>query len=178
MDTMRQLAFIGDSLTQWFSWDRRFPEYRVDNLGISGERVEDLLARTPVIHREVATPDFIFLMTGINNIAEGHFGFLDDYRAIVRNYTMHYTQANVVVQSILPTALDWIDNSRIMDFNNKLAVIAKEFNADYLDVYRLFIDTQGNPKFDLLMEDGVHVSGNGYEVWANEVERFLKRGES
>jgi lysophospholipase L1-like esterase len=174
---MRRLAFIGDSLTQWFGWDRRFPEYGVYNLGISGERVESLLARTPDIYNEVADPDFIFLMTGINNIAEEHFGFLNDYREIVRNFTTHYKRANIVVQSILPTALDWIDNNRIKDFNRKLAEIAQEFKADYLDVYRLFVDTQGSPKFDLLMEDGVHVSGNGYEVWANEVERFLKRGE-
>jgi lysophospholipase L1-like esterase len=170
---MQKLAFIGDSLTQWFGWDRRFPAYKVINRGISGERVEELLRRMSDIYAEVDNPDFIFLMTGINNVGEGHYRFLDDYRAIVRNFTARYKEAKVVVQSILPTAIDWIDNNRIQDFNRRLEEIAREFNAEYLDVYHLFVDSQGNPKVEQFMEDGVHLSSRGYEVWADEVERFL-----
>ena len=172
---MKQLAFIGDSLTQWFGWDRRFPSYKVINRGISGERVEELLARMPDIYDEIGNPDFIFIMTGINNIGEGNYGFMDDYREIVRNFTARYKKARVVVQSILPTALDWIDNNRIQVFNRRLVEIAQEFNAEYLDVYRLFVDARGNPNVDQLMEDGAHVSSKGYEVWANEVEWFLEK---
>jgi lysophospholipase L1-like esterase len=178
MHYMQQLAFIGDSLTQWFGWDRRFPTYRVINRGISGERVEELLARMPDIYTEIGNPDYIFLMTGINNIGEGHYGFMDNYREIIRNFNTRYKKAKVVVQSILPTALDWIDNNRIQDFNRRLEEVAREFNAAYLDVYRLFVDSNGNPDTACLQDDGVHVSSKGYEVWANEVERFLKRGEA
>jgi lysophospholipase L1-like esterase len=101
---------------------------------------------------------------------------MDDYREIVRNFSTRYKQAKLVVQSILPTALDWIDNSRIQDFNRQLEEIAREFTVEYLDVYRLFLDLKGNPNSACFQDDGVHVSSKGYEVWADEVERFLKRG--
>ena len=65
----KKMVFIGDSLTQWFDWQRRFPGDAVMNLGISGEPVEGLLARREAIRENVHKPDYIFLMTGINDIA-------------------------------------------------------------------------------------------------------------
>ncbi len=175
---MQTLAFIGDSLTQWFGWDRRFPGYNVFNLGISGERVEELRTRMPDIYAEVSNPDFIFLMTGINNIGEGDYRFFDDYREIIRNFTTHYKSAKTVVQSILPTTLDWIENRRIQDCNRRIREMAGEFGAEYLDVYQAFVDTQGAPNAQYLQEDGVHISSSGYEAWSIEVEHFLRAGAS
>ena len=172
----KKLAFIGDSLTEWFDWDRRFPDYDVRNLGISGERVESLVARRERIRAQVHDPDFIFLMSGINNLAGGEENIELPYREIVRNLTTWYKQARLVVQSILPTDLPWIGNSMIEAANRTLSAIAREFNADYLDVYRLFLDDAGNTRSDYLQEDGVHLSSKGYSVWADEVERFLKAG--
>ena len=66
---MKKLVFIGDSLTRWGDWWHRFPGYQVANLGISGETVEGLLARRELIRMQIDNPNFIFLMTGINNLA-------------------------------------------------------------------------------------------------------------
>jgi len=54
---------------------------------------------------------------------------MDDYREIIRNFSTRYKRAKLVVQSILPTALDWIDNHRIQDCNRRLEELAREFNA-------------------------------------------------
>jgi lysophospholipase L1-like esterase len=170
----KKLVFIGDSLTEWFEWDRRFPDYDVRNLGISGERVQGLVARRERIRTQIHDPDFIFLMSGINNIAAGEEDIELTYREIVRNLTTWYKQTRLVVQSILPTDLTWIGNSAIEAANRKLSAIAREYNADYLDVYRLFLDKAGNTRSDYLQEDGVHLSSKGYGVWADEVERFLR----
>ena len=81
----KHLVFIGDSLTEWGDWEQRFPGYNVTNLGISGETVEGLLARRERIRTKIENPDFVFLMTGINNIATGHYDIFPPYREIVRN---------------------------------------------------------------------------------------------
>jgi lysophospholipase L1-like esterase len=174
---MLTLIFIGDSLTQWFDWEGRFPGNRVMNLGISGETVEGLLARRERIHAAVESPDFIFLMTGINNIANGQHDILVPYREFVRNLTTWYKKSKIVTQSILPVDLTWVDNNFIKDINLRLREIAREYDAAYLDVYRLFVDAKGNPKSGYLSDDGVHLAGNGYKAWANEVERFLRGQE-
>ncbi len=175
MRTAKHLVFIGDSLTEWFDWQRRFPDYKVTNLGIAGEPIEGLLARRERIRESTRNPDFIFLMTGINDIAMEHYFIADDYREIVRNLTTWYKQSIVVVQSILPVSLEWVSNNVIRDTNRKLAEITREFGADYLDVHSLFLDSQGLPKDRYLQDDGVHLSSKGYEVWADAVERFLKK---
>jgi lysophospholipase L1-like esterase len=169
----KKLVFIGDSLTEWFDWGRRFPAYDVQNLGISGERVEGLVTRRERIRSQVNAPDFVFLMSGINNLAGGQEEIDVPYREFVRNLTTWYKQARIVVQSVLPTDMTWLENSTIEAVNRKLAAIAREFNAEYLDVYRLFLHNSGKTRNELLDEDGVHLSKKGYVVWADEVERFL-----
>jgi len=172
---MRNLVFVGDSLTEWFDWQRRFPQYRVINLGISGEPVEGLLNRRELIRASINDPDFIFLMTGINNLAMEQHDIMLPYREIVRNLTTWYKAAVIVVQSILPVDLPWISNAIIKNANSQLEQIARDYNADYLDIYRLFVDSDENPFHGYLSDDGVHLASKGYEVWSNEVETFLNR---
>lgn len=170
----KHLVFIGDSLTQWFDWQRRFPDYSVANLGISGEPVEGLLNRIYRIHTQIVSPDYIFLMTGINNIAMEQYDITLPYGKIVRNLTTWYKKSKVVIQGILPVTLELICNDAIKDANRHLSDIAQEYSAEYLDVYALFVDSRGNPIRGYLSDDSVHLSAEGYEVWADEVEKFLK----
>jgi lysophospholipase L1-like esterase len=172
---MKHLVFIGDSLTEWGDWQRRFPDYSVTNLGISGETVEGLLARRERIRAQVENPDHLFLMTGINNIASEQYDVIDPYREIVRNLTTWYKRSTLVVQSILPVELTWISPEVIRDTNRELEQIAREYSAEYLDVYQAFIDGQGNPKIGYLQDDGVHLGSEGYAAWAKEVSGFLKK---
>lgn len=172
---MKNLVFIGDSLTEWGDWQRWFPDYAVTNLGISGETVEGLLARRDRIRAQIENPDHVFLMTGINNIASEQYDIIDPYREIVRNLTTWYKKSTVVVQSILPVELIWISNDVIRETNRQLQEIAWEYNAEYLDVYRAFIDDQDHPMIGYLQDDGVHLGSSGYEAWAKEVAGFLKK---
>ncbi len=170
---MKSLVFIGDSLTQWFDWQTRFPRYRVTNLGISGETVQGLLLRRERIRSQIDSPDYIFLMTGINNIANEQYDIVVPYREIVRNLATWHKEATIVVQSILPVDLTWISNTVIKDTNRRIAAIAAEYGAAYLDVFELFIDAEGIPKPGYLSDDGVHLASRGYTVWSEAIERFL-----
>jgi len=172
---MKNLAFIGDSLTEWFDWQRRFPEHHVTNLGKSGEQVEGLLGSGERMREQLDNPDYIFLMTGINNIVLGQYDITGPYRDIVRNLTTWYKKAIVVVQSILPVSLEWISNNIIKETNVHLEQIAHEFGAEYLDIHRIFVNAKGSPKGKYLQDDGVHLSSEGYDMWADELEKFLKK---
>lgn len=174
---MANLVFLGDSLTEWFDWQRRFPQHRVTNLGISGEPVEGLLNRRERIRASIDDPDFIFLMTGINNIAMEQNDITVPYREIARNLTTWYKKTILVIQSILPVELPWISNNVIIDINHQLEQIARDHGAEYLDIYRLFVNSEGDPYRGYLSDDGVHLVNKGYDVWAKEVERFLKNYE-
>lgn len=167
------LVFIGDSLTGWYDWGKRFPACDVTNLGISGETVGELLERGSLIRSRAGTPDRVFLMSGINNILQERYEIAATYREIVRTYVTWWKRAMIVVQSLLPVDYAWVSNDLIRDINRHLLEIAREQGATYLDVYAAFVDDRGGVRPGLLSDDGVHLSASGYAVWAQEVERFL-----
>ena len=172
---MKRLVFIGDSLTEYFDWQDRFKDYQVLNLGISGETVEGLLGRLEGIVKIINNPDFIFIMTGINNIAMEDFDITKTYGRIIERLSKDFNDSRIVIQSILPVDLSWIDNKAIERINYSLQEIAKHFNAQYLNIYSLFVDPQGRVIKDYLLDDGVHLSNKGYEAWTGRLEEYLKK---
>lgn len=171
---MKRLVFIGDSLTEFFDWQDRFRDFQVTNLGLSGETVEGLLSRLDQITSSIAHPDFIFIMTGINNIAMEDYEILDTYKVIIEKLSNKINPSTIVIQGILPVDLPWIDNNVIKKINDSLKRLANDFNVEYLDTYSLFIDSKGNVIRDYLLDDGVHLSNKGYDVWTKRLEDFLE----
>ena len=178
MDHKKLLVFIGDSLTEYFDWQNSFPGCEVLNLGVSGETVEGLLVRVdrilPAIQKGGRDPDFIFVMTGINNIAMEDYEIMASYRAVITAIAGSFSKSRLVIQSILPVRIHWIDNTIIRQLNESLKQMAKDFKAEYLDLYSIFISAGSEPKKECLLDDGVHVSDKGYEVWSAAVEEYLK----
>jgi lysophospholipase L1-like esterase len=177
MNVPRSLIFLGDSLTEWFDWQARFPSYRAINLGIAGETVEGLLGRLDRVRSRISDGDAVFLMTGINNIAMGREEIAGVYREIVARLSPPRTASCLVIQSVLPIDIPGTDNAVIVRFNERLARMAVEFKARYLDLYTVFTDRRGNPRPGYLLDDGVHVSAEGYRAWSDEVEKLLERNE-
>jgi lysophospholipase L1-like esterase len=167
------LLFLGDSLTEFFDWEGRFPEHEVHNLGVAGETVQGLLRRLVRVVSYPVSPDVVFVMTGANNVAIEDFSIVGCYRGIVEGIRSAFPGARVVVQSVLPVDFSWVDNRVIQRINTSLREIAGELGAEYLDVFALFADSRGRPIEGYLLDDGVHISDKGYAVWADAVARFL-----
>ncbi len=169
-----KIALLGDSLTEYFDWQGRFPQHCVTNLGVAGETVEGLLGRLETIRSTIRSADIIFIMTGINNIAMEEYAIHGPIEEIVRETTSWSLQTKSVLQSVLPVRLPWIDNRVIREINEALKQIARKYGASYLDIFSRFVDSQGNPVERYLLDDGVHVSDKGYEVWSQAMEDFLE----
>jgi len=169
------IVFIGDSLTEFFDWQRRFPDHSIINLGVAGETVEALSRRINRILSSIKNPDFIFIMTGINDITMEDYDIISDYRSILKSLSSSFQDAVIVVQSILPVKLPWIDNEIIGRINISLKALSQEFHAEFLDLYGFFTNADGRPVTEYLLDDGVHLSNKGYEKWSEVVEGFLSR---
>lgn len=169
--TPRDILFIGDSLMEYYAWEKRFPGHRAWNLGVSGETVEGLLRRLPRITGESPRADLIFIMTGINNVAMEDRGFLGAYREVITTLAAVYPGAHVYVNSLLPTLLPFVSRHLIISVNEELRKLAEETGAVYLDIHRAFMG--GNLR-KLLAPDGVHLSDKGYELWSHIIEGIVQ----
>jgi lysophospholipase L1-like esterase len=169
------ILFIGHSLIEFFDWQKRFPAHRITNLGVAGETVEGLLSRADTIIRKHPSADLVFIMTGLNNIAMDDFNFFGSFAKVLDKLSAAYPSARILLNSVLPTMVEFITNGSIQSVNSSLKNLAKERDAEFLDVYGLFVDKEGRTLNDLFLDDGVHLSDKGYAVWSSALEAVIGR---
>lgn len=169
---MKRVLFIGDSLIEFFDWQRRFPEHDIDNEGIAGETVRGLLLGLPHITSRLEAPDAVVLMIGTNNLAMDDYAFLGDYQEILDTFRTLYLDSRVAVISLLPLYLPWLGPDAVERLNESLRQKAEKSGVDFLDVFSRF-RAAGRDERALFLEDGVHLSDAGYAVWAKALEQYF-----
>ncbi len=172
----------GDSISLWFPTEL-LPEGQTWlNQGISGETTAGLLKRLKLF--EKTKPKTVFVMIGINDIIAGTKDeeILSHHRLILTYLRRVHPQTQIVLQSILPHGSEKsstnqrdrllpIPNERIRQLNEQLKLMAQEKGAYFLDLYPLFSDPEGNLRSEL-STDGLHLSQQGYLVWASAIKLF------
>ncbi len=171
---LTKLLFLGDSLIEFYDWQARFPLHQVRNLGIAGETVEELLVRTSRVVKQETPPDMVLIMIGTNNMVMEHFSFIPAYEKIIETLSAAYPQSLLVINSLLPLQVPWLADTAIPRVNVRLLALAKACGAQYLDIYRQFIDEQRLAKRSYFLGDGVHLSDTGYRAWSAAIEAFLE----
>lgn len=157
-------VLLGDSISMWFPCEG-LPKGRLWlNQGISGDTTAGILARLGAFSE--TRPDIIYVMAGINDLRRGKSDrhVLTNLRQIMQGLKQQHPQARIAVQSILPTRLASIPNSRIRHLNQEIAAIAGREGVFYLDIHSWFTNPDGNLRRDLTT-DGLHLNPQGYSVW-------------
>ena len=160
---------LGDSLSMWFPSERLPGSQLWLNQGISGENSGQILRRLSAFSQ--TRPDTIYVLAGINDLRQGASDaiILKNLRQIVQRLRHNHPQAQVVLQSILPTRLSAIPNQRIRNLNQQIALIAQQEGAGYLNLHSLFTDEKGQMQPNLTT-DGIHLSRHGYKVWQEALQ--------
>jgi len=155
---------LGDSLSLWFP-PTQLPSGRLWlNQGISGDTAGGVLSRLSAFSQ--TNPHTIYIMAGINDLRQGESdrAILWNFRQILRQLRREHPHSLIVVESILPTRLPDIPNSRIRNLNRQIAAIAYLEGACYLDIYTYFADQRGDLRQELTT-DGLHLNPFGYGLW-------------
>ncbi len=169
------ILFLGDSLIEYFDWQERFPGHRIGNFGVAGESVQGLFSRVTMMEEFSPDADRVFIMSGINNIAMGDDDFIGFYRVVIERLQSLYPGAVITACSLLPVNMEFISNETIKKVNRALYGLVKETGTEWLNMYDRFIDTKGRVITEYLLEDGVHISQQGYVVWSGAVEEIINR---
>jgi len=179
----RLTVLLGDSISLWFP-SNLLPGRRTWlNQAISGEHSDMMLNRLNAL--DGAEVDSIFLMIGINDLIAGkpENQVAQNVERAVRYLKRQHPDTDIVVQSILPHGAEhstWegrdrllqLPNNRIQAVNTALAVMAREQDVIYLDLYPLFADGAGALRPDLTT-DGLHLNEQGYLVWRTAIALML-----
>ncbi|MDR2353756.1 MAG: GDSL-type esterase/lipase family protein [Deltaproteobacteria bacterium] len=177
--SQKTIVMLGDSLTEFSTWDRVSPQANVKNQGRSGDTTHAVLFRlNQTVH---AHPDLIFLQVGINDLSQGRLpqDVLETQKRIWRELENRVPQARLVVCSLVPinvSLFNWpspLKNDRITETNTLLAKEAKAANLDFVDLFSPMVSVSGSLP-ESLTEDGLHLTAPAYDIWVETLQNYLK----
>ena len=168
------VVFLGDSITEGGPWEELFPDLRVRNRGIGGDTTDGVLARLEQVTR--AEPAKVFLLIGTNDSFRGSSEdeIVTNIIEILDTLKEQTPDTEVYLQSVLPRAPSY--RAQIEALNLRLAEVALEHGAEWIDLYPAFLDPESGGIRSELSNDELHLLGPGYALWKEQVESAVRRG--
>jgi lysophospholipase L1-like esterase len=130
--------------------------------------------RVIVPHR----PKYLFFYEGDNDINAGKSvdSVFQDIRLFVKKVREQLPETRLVIFSIKPSPsrLAVLDKQRVL--NKRLKRLAKRTkNIYYLDTATAMLDASDKPNPALFIQDMLHMKPEGYVLWTQKVQWFLKK---
>ncbi|TAJ13728.1 hypothetical protein DMA11_07660 [Marinilabiliaceae bacterium JC017] len=180
-ENIKNVIFMGDSLTWGGSWQQWFPDYRIHNFGVCGEKTSQIIERLD--DAILLEPDVLFMMMGINDLGDGLAvdDIMTNWKALVEQVENALPNTQVVVQSLLPVNTNLFCNPRvtaekILNVNKELRRFSEMKMLSFIDLYPLFVD-HAEMLNETVTKDGLHLNDNGYELWQEKLESFFKQND-
>jgi len=179
------LLMIGDSITHGWEgekelWDKTFGKYQPINLGFGGDQTQHVLWRLDRLPLDKISPKAAGIMIGTNNIGNPNnrntpYQVAGGIRAIVGKLQKQYPNIEVLVLKVFPRSEipDDLRRLKVNEINACLPIVLEDLkNVQIVDFGGKFLAEDGTlPKE--IMPDFLHLSTDGYKIWADSVSLFL-----
>ncbi len=160
-----KFVMLGDSITYRNDWNKLLSRHDIANFGIDGDITEGFLHRLEDVY--ALTPEFCFIMGGINDIARGVVvkDIFDNYSKIIQNLQKHHIVP--IIQSTLYLSKkrqNWkILNLKVDALNRALEEYAVDNAITFIDTNKAL--SQHRALSLSYTGDGVHLLSNAYRKW-------------
>ncbi|MBX7211682.1 MAG: hypothetical protein K1X78_25465 [Verrucomicrobiaceae bacterium] len=176
------VLLVGDSITiQWGeSWKKLFPDLKAVNIGIGGDKTQNVLWRLDHGGVEGLQPKAIVLMIGNNNMfftpETGVEAAAKGIEMCVKNLREKFPSAPLVLAKILPAHAPGVPFYEDIKKTNA-ALDSLKLDSDpkvrVLDLWKDFTNADGTQKKELFTPDNIHLSPAGYAVYAEKLKPLL-----
>jgi lysophospholipase L1-like esterase len=169
------VVFIGSSSIRLWDLDRFFPGAETLNRGFGGSQMADSVRYADRILLPYE-PRTVVVYAGDNDIAAGKSAetVFADYKQFVAKVHDALPEARIVYIAIKPSLKRW---NLVEEMRRANSLIQQASEADprlsFVDIDTPMIGGDGQPRKELFVEDGLHLSAAGYEVWAELVRPHL-----
>lgn len=171
------ILFTGSStIENWKSVQADFPGKPIISRGISGTRVNDLLNYAD----QVITPykaRQIFIYEGDNDLGLKRTPqqVIADFEQLFNKVRRDNKKAEIIFISIKPSPRRLKDTAKIQEANRLVKLfLEKKKNTGYIDIYNAMLSSGKELVPAYYREDGLHLTEEGYRVWAATIKPFVK----
>jgi lysophospholipase L1-like esterase len=171
------VVFIGSSsIARWDNMAESFPGVRVVNRGFGGSELADsarYASRVVVPH----SPRIVVLYAGENDLNRGV-----SPETISADFTRFYDvvrkqlpEARIIVIGLKPSLLRWKLREGMHQTNKMIRSHCESHRAcTYVDPWPVMVGKDGTPKPEFFVEDGLHMTPEGYKAWTALLKPLLK----
>lgn len=176
------VLLVGDSITiQWGdAWNKHFPKLKAINIGIGGDKTQNVLWRLDHGGVDGLQPRCIVLMIGNNNMfftpETGIEAAAGGIEMCMKNLRSKFPDVPMVVAKILPAHSP--GNRFYEDIKKTNAALdqlrlQETPNVQVLDMWNNFVNEDGSLKKNLFTADNIHLSPSGYAKYAELLAPML-----
>ncbi len=171
------IVFTGSSsIRGWRTLKEDYPNLNVLNRGFGGSQIADATFHFDRLITKYK-PKQVVLYSGDNDIASGKSPEMVLARFIKFAETMEekLPEAELLFISIKPSISRWSMYPDMKEANHKIKEYASRHeNIKFVDISTPMLGEDGKPRPELFVEDGLHMSPEGYVVWKETLKPFLK----
>ncbi len=171
------VLFVGSSsIKNWTpTLAADFPNIPVIDRGFGGSQLAD---STRFADRIVIPyhPNVVVLYAGDNDINEGRAAdqVVVDFREFVARVRKDLPHTAIVYITIKPSTSRWKLWPQMRAANDGIAAWSKtQKDVRVVDVATRMLDANGQPRSELLLEDGLHMRLAGYAIWIDALKPVL-----
>ena len=170
------IVFVGSSSIRKWKLADSFPSLKTCNHGFGGSQMADSVHFFERIVAPVK-PAIIVVYAGDNDIAQEKSPetVAADFAQFCAKVKEQLPDCRKVVYvSIKPSVKRWGLADTIKAANRLIETqCQKDEQLHYLDVWTLMLDANGQPRPELLLKDGLHMTDDGYKIWNDALEPLL-----
>jgi len=171
-----EVVFIGSSTIAGWDVANAFPGSRVINRGVWGSTLTDIVRRLDRLVIPYA-PRLLVVYAGENDINAGMTSeqVAVEFERLVAYVHTALPRTRILYVGIKPTPARWLQVHRMRAAND----IIREFCAHddrlaFLEVDGVMLGWDEHPRKELFVDDGLHLSKDGYTLWSMLVRPFLQ----
>jgi lysophospholipase L1-like esterase len=160
----------------WTTLDRDFPGVPVVNRGFGGSEAGDVAQFAERIVVPYKPPVVVFY-AGDNDLAAGKTPaqVLAAFQSFVTTIHRDLPGTRVVFVSIKPSLARWAIVDKMRAANQLVRdYVSTDNKLAYVDVFTPMLDAAGQPRRELYIEDGLHMTPAGYAIWRDLIAPVIR----
>ena len=179
LDGKVDLAIVGDSITaRWNgdTWTKHWGSYRAVNMGIGGDRTQNVLWRLENGQLDGYQARLFVVMIGTNNLWDKTADPADvavGIKAILTLIQSKQPQAKILLLSIFPRGDKPNPGREKITAVNDLISKFADGAVHYLDIGDKFLEPDKSISKEV-MHDSLHLAPKGYDIWAEAINGKVK----
>lgn len=173
------ILLVGSSsFTKWTDVASYFPDKKIINRGFGGSRLTDLNYYANDLLNPYQ-PKQIIVYCGENDFADNHQlkaeVVVDRFKTFYKKIRQKFPKIEVDYISIKYSPSRETLWPQMKEANKQIAAfMKKEKNSEFIDITKVMQDSNGNIRKDLFVEDMLHMTPEGYQLWTSVMNRYMK----